>query len=834
MRSIFIIALFLVIASLQGQDIVNLNVDSTFTAKAIRDLNSANGSVLGYEASVVQPIRIFSTVQRDGDKVYWLDEVVNDTALFNRYPIGDLSNDAGFASLIEDIWTPRDSSFTLVFVIRRKTSVNTRFSFTGSDINNQNYLRTTNPQMQVQADGSFVINQIPTGINNDTTYKVIGFSYDTTDNRWRGFWDSWKYTSVLVEELNPVPDAHNFSAIVNNTDLQLISLFIYNRRLTDAELDTIRVAKKFPSGKLDFGMMLVNQDDNVNYTNQDIATGNSLEFLDDQLSNQVPPNLYDTTTNEVWGAYPLLVGYRKSGALIVPNYPDSTYNDSTLVNQVVHSSNGNNNRYQCYIDMNPNDSSLLLAAYELWDKSNRTFWKSSIENEHYIQNDNAQYVMWHNYYEANWEYIQEHCIGEACDRIQFDYTTQGDSVVTHYEKMYVYDTVAPVRDTLDQSTAYLVLFAGDGFMNGIHTAFTDFAYIYDYDKYLPTGNNDTIKRYDGSKMVSSGTPSDPGGDSYRFIPLNRLWNYRGAVAVGDQSTGNETMCMKDMLDFGDYADGKLFAHCFTVTGSYLIDNNTTFHFDTMNWSSNKTKNQLESCIKEFKFGIKELQSIGYKVKVLGINFACGVNHNTEYTRSQYQSELRGILNTFWEEFKPYNEDSIPIIGLRLDTIWYNSIPTESADSFNIAIENIASASSYFDYFDYEGYPISSTIYDMRTVTQRTHGKYAASAIRVIDQGYTKPSVSSVDISGTLEVGQYITASYTYSSSTSEGDTEIIIETADNTNGANKVYWKIINPGETWQLHPSTANKYARVTVTPVDNNGIMGRQQFSTWQLVSP
>lgn len=84
-----------------------------------------------------------------------------------------------------------------------------------------------------------------------------------------------------------------------------------------------------------------------------------------------------------------------------------------------------------------------------------------------------------------------------------------------------------------------------------------------------------------------------------------------------------------------------------------------------------------------------------------------------------------------------------------------------------------------------------------------------------------PSASHVNISGDVELGGTVTASYTYVKSESgdgEGETEIIWETADSANGE----FTQISTGASFVINTSAAGKYLRAVVIPTDINGLQG------------
>ena len=656
---------------------------------------SFQGSILKVSLPPVEPIRIYSSLGMDVSGVYWLDEVQDDTLDFVRFPIANLENATGFASSIEDFWTPYDTNFTVVYTIRRKTSVDTRFSLTGSDISNTNFFRTTNPQNQTLVDGVVVINQIPTGINNDTTYKVIGFSYDTTDNRWRLFWDSFKYTSALTEELNPAPDAHNFAGVANNTDLELISLMIYEGRLSDADIDTIRLRKKYPSGKLDFGMFFTGQYDFINIFNQDIVSGNDFAFANNGVNTATPPNLYDTTASDPWAAYPLMVGYTESGVKFVPYQPDSTKGSFTLPDEIEHASNGTNNRYPCYVDMNPDG--LTGAAYDIWDKSDVTYWKDAVRgSEHYFASDP---FLWHNYDEINKSFIDANDTNNSVSPlVQFDYTAIGDSQLTHIQKMYIYDQASTERDRLVRDTILLFEVLGNSIGNGLLATVDTNSNCYgisiaDRNYYFFGGTDsvyNNIYRFDGGMF----DPPLPGHE-YTFPNLYYKKNCYWEPSKADTSfnIGFENIFGVNYLDSVGTSNPVAFS-CVNHNGTGMRLDNTV-----QNWNVAETSNNFamfRRANNQFEVAARYLNSLGFVVKHMGIFMTGQTTADTwdvtsdSYTKEQWTTDMTDFADSIIPLRQNFltQADSIKIFYTRptvvddpaYDTINNASIALDAADS----------------------------------------------------------------------------------------------------------------------------------------------------------
>jgi hypothetical protein len=170
----------------------------------------------------------------------------------------------------------------------------------------------------------------------------------------------------------------------------------------------------------------------------------------------------------------------------------------------------------------------------------------------------------------------------------------------------------------------------------------------------------------------------------------------------------------------------------------------------------------------------------------------------------------------------------------MDNYYYALQSSHADNSFNIAISQLKTELTNFDYFVYQDLPHQSTLYDMRTCTQVEQSKYLGSSIKVMDKGYTKPTISNVTITGTKQVGQTITASYTWGSSTSQGQTEVLFLRSDDMGeGTLTLVSNVISP-YSYTVGLNDANKYIRIAVFPKDVNDIMNNAYFSPWYLVAP
>lgn len=372
-------------------------------------------------------------------------------------------------------------------------------------------------------------------------------------------------------------------------------------------------------------------------------------------------------------------------------------------------------------------------------------------------------------------------------------------------------------DVPTKKKAYLTFVIGDGMVNGLHTAFQvgHFGSIFDWETYIPVGDVEKCKRWDGIRMLEGG------GFTYRYIYLNRLKNYRGEEEAGDQSTGNETMIGVDMYDSGDFSDGEVFLLAHTYINSTLVNGEQA---SSLIWSADDVDGLLFQFYKEADVAIEYLERMGYDVTLYGVNFCTNCFATGTEVAATYQSELEGLMANLRSRYADYNTGTIPFVLAKLDTTSRGA----KAVAHNTGLAAISDA--YMDYFDLSIMPLSSNLHHCRTITQRCFGRFCASGFYKLTESGTYPVVSNVAVSGTLQVGQAVTGSYNYTGAT-EGETEILVRYADDNSGTNPVYINVHRTGESEILTTTHLNKYIQVIVIPVSTESPeVGKALQSTWQ----
>jgi hypothetical protein len=754
-------------------------------------------------------------------------------------------------------------NFTYLNLMQRNTSI----TEARPTINNPNwsstsltYLRTTSPITTVTNAGNINI----TGADWNAV-QAHGCKYNSGTDQITGFFNKQTSTGARVAA---VVNPRTLSVSTNSTYNKFYSFGVwgFNKILTNDEVDSIRLSCKYPT---DCNMFMISPwtgvSDSAYYWNQyNGKTGKKWYFLNTGTTDRPKySSVVWKRTNNIAAAYNLFYGFTRRGARTLSYNPNNTKGDSVLTqDDVEHLPSAVIwNTAEAMIDFNPTNHAMTMSQadmiFTIFDKSNRTIWKADIakykNGQYYKPNSNGKYTQWH-WKELNEDFINKYA-NTGYEGYIYPYLEKDiNGNITGIKKVAVYNTnqTGAVKEAIrtkyhtnsTNKKAYLMLIMGNTLANGLHTSWASPEYVSPKDtaKYFHklSGNYvdyTNIGRFDGRTMTASGTPADPGGDSYRFRDFSPLWNYRGSVASGDQSIGNEHMALIDLGSDADYADGKVFAHAYTFINSFFIKataTNGVDDLDTINWTALKKQNALKAAIREFNYGIDYLEGKGYDVEIIGINLAVNANWTETNNVNSYKTHMRSTVYKLRSLYKQYNSDTIPFITCGMDDYYYDSQSSNANDSFNLAISQLKTEMTNFDYFAYQDLPHQATLYDMRTCTQILQSKYLGSAVKSMDKGYTKPTISNVTISGTKQVGQVVNASYTWGGTASEGETEILYLQSDSMDKASLTYLSNVITGTSYTIPAGASGKYIRVAVFPKDVNKIMNNAYFSPWYLVAP
>lgn len=263
--------------------------------------------------------------------------------------------------------------------------------------------------------GSTVISYVPND-NFFGDFRLFGVTYDNAAQ-------SIKRIFLLTNDtvnlgFTPVQNTLGFQIQTSSLRYMEISMIMsYTRKISDAEIAACQ-AGNFPSDGLQYFHLFNNNArnvfrgyaenvfDGVGGIQSTMYTGHALTVFSYK------------NTNTLFSPHSLYKGFTQRDTHQIPYLPSGVKNVSNNPIDVECSASGViHNLAESYINGNPSNHSMNWAVdadkiYALFDKSNRTIWKASIETanlgEHYRQDDNGNYTLWHPLDELNENFINEH------------------------------------------------------------------------------------------------------------------------------------------------------------------------------------------------------------------------------------------------------------------------------------------------------------------------------------------------------------------------------------------------------------------------------------------
>lgn len=278
-------------------------------------------------------------------------------------------------------------------------------------------------------------------------YFLVGVSYNSVNQKITPIFRGAK-TETGTAVIFPQGTA-TVSSTFTGTDTTAFfnKIILYNRKLSDTEInDAVNgVIPITPVYFCNFG----NPVGTIEYPYaKDFIDG--VAGITSAWGVSTPPNnncFNFKTDNAVHAPYLLNYGFTQRDTHQIPYPPggvkaiaDVTGDYECPATGVIH------NLANSYINGNPSNHSMNWSLeadklYALWDKSNRTIWKSSIESAfngvHYRQDNNGNYTLWHPLDELNEDYINAYAQDDHKGHIFCGLRTSG-AAITGITKIAVF------------------------------------------------------------------------------------------------------------------------------------------------------------------------------------------------------------------------------------------------------------------------------------------------------------------------------------------------------------------------------------------------------------
>lgn len=333
-------------------------------------------------------------------------------ATIKKFPMISMSR-TGNSFYYTNFNTQQSGDWTIFFLFERKTGdTEARGGFRAVDYNMIPTIYLRDSVAANFGNPLYAPPSLPTVDWSET--QIAGLKYDKSENAIKSFWN---------EDLESVTQSVGSSVSQlfikgdnNYNDFYYLGVYMYSDLITEAEMTAIRTTGVFPSDNMIFGLPLQNKKYSLWYENFD-AIGRvgrySFGWTAAGTTFDQPDDPYGVRTNSIAAAYSLINGFTTQGVHQIPYKPDGTKGSHSNDDDIEHLSSGViHNMFDSYIDFNPNNHSMVWAneadkVYAVFDKSNRTIWKSTIETDDYIQNADGNYTLWH-VDELNEDFINTH------------------------------------------------------------------------------------------------------------------------------------------------------------------------------------------------------------------------------------------------------------------------------------------------------------------------------------------------------------------------------------------------------------------------------------------
>jgi hypothetical protein len=383
-------------------------------------------------SSIPEPDALFDT--RTGLNIS--DSIGDESITIGGFPLPEMLSDDGAQLWHTGTAVSVPDALTAVTLFKRKTGVTEARITYGPII----YVRTTSPTMNFTSPTA---NKVTSPLDW-TQWQLFG---QTTQSDLKRYW-LWN-KSLGNDTIAAYGGTVSAIALTSNsgyTDYYHGGTFIFNKKLSDTELADIRNNLIFPTdGSLVGGLILNSVDDTAKLENYEFINrwrGRSDAPYDggwatNAPSYSKPTGLYAVRADDVQLSYTLKYGYSRLGVYVI------AYPPTGVKGAVSDPSDVEFPATDCIHNMAEsrlNFSGVTDATIKaIFDKSNRTYWKASIEStDHYVDAGSGYYGLWHPT-ELISDFIDLHAETGHNGHILASLRTSG-SVVTGITAIRVYKT----------------------------------------------------------------------------------------------------------------------------------------------------------------------------------------------------------------------------------------------------------------------------------------------------------------------------------------------------------------------------------------------------------
>lgn len=251
-------------------------------------------------------------------------------------------------------------------------------------------------------------------------WQCIGFGRDNSDNTLKFIWNqiAKSATDTGATTANPITIIANQN--VEYEKFYCRGIYAFNKILTNQEITDIRLNGIFPSGAdvivspwldTEEALLKVNgypggHQDHWDGVKRYKGTGNNTSAIARGFSNasgiRPPTDPYSVRDSLLTGAYLLYKGYSRQGVHVIPYKTDGTKGSHSHTDDIEYLASGViHNMADSWIDFSVITDADIKA---LFDKSNRTYWKASIELEKFY----ADGVYYWSPYQLTRDFIATH------------------------------------------------------------------------------------------------------------------------------------------------------------------------------------------------------------------------------------------------------------------------------------------------------------------------------------------------------------------------------------------------------------------------------------------
>jgi len=291
-------------------------------------------------------------------------------------------------SLVEQIST------CIILMKRRADFLSTKSKGASVNMFNDGLLTTTTYSTITYTAPSYSFLRANASLNINE-WMLIGSMFDNPDGNKR--YNIFDLINIPTQVLtNPVTTYGSVSLGMwgdnSQNEFYHRGVFVFNRLLTQNELNNIRLNGIYPSdGSMIICLPALNPDINTQIEGVHRYSG---AWLDNGVNLKPPLTPWVDRDDLATGAYNLFYGYTRQGLYVIPYMSTSTKGAHSHVDDIEYpASSCIHNMAESRINFSGITDATIKAIF---DKSNRTYWKASIEaTAHYIDAGGGYYGLWH-------------------------------------------------------------------------------------------------------------------------------------------------------------------------------------------------------------------------------------------------------------------------------------------------------------------------------------------------------------------------------------------------------------------------------------------------------